>query len=384
MPPARKPGSRDLPPNLYQNARSGAVYYRYRDPRTGRYHGMGANKQTAIKDAKALNAAILAQMAGKRLESIASGRTGVTLSALIDKHAEYSEQQQQKGKLAANTIKAKASIGRAIVRLKGAAQLVDFGVADAAEIIQMYLDRDPPNERMAQSVRSEGIEIFKTGIALGLVKENPFAQTRGVSVDVNRARLTLDSFRAIYQQAQASKQAWLARSIELAVLTGQRREDIASIEFRPRKEATAWVDGETLYVIQQKTGNRVAVPLSLRLDALGLCLADVIAKCRDNIVSRYAVHHGRGSKGSVPGEQVWKDTITRRFSDARDAAAEHEKLWEKDKTPPTFHELRSLAERLHNEQGGVDTQVLLGHRDPRSTALYKDSRGAEWMRVKAG
>lgn len=50
MPPARKPGSRDLPPNLYQNARSGAVYYRYRDPRTGRYHGMGANKQTAIKD----------------------------------------------------------------------------------------------------------------------------------------------------------------------------------------------------------------------------------------------------------------------------------------------------------------------------------------------
>lgn len=386
MPPSRKPGSRDLPPNLYQNMRNGAVYYRYRDPRTGRYHGMGSNKPTAIKDAKALNAAILAQMAGNRLEAIASGHTGITLSTLIARHAEYNEQQYSKGKLAANTIKAKVSIGRAIVRLKGAVPLADFGVADAAEIIQMYLDRDPPNERMAQSVRSEGIEIFKTGIALGMVKENPFAQTRGISVEVNRARLTLESFRAIYQRAIVSQQTWLSRSIELAILTGQRREDIASIEFRPRKEANAWVDGDTLYVIQQKTGNRVAIPLSLRLDALGLCLADVIAKCRDNIISRYAIHHGRGIKGSVPGEQVWKDTITRRFSDARDAAAQasEKPLWDAGKTPPTFHELRSLSERLYNEQGGIDTQVLLGHRDPRSTAIYKDSRGAEWMRVKAG
>lgn len=49
--------------------------------------------------------------------------------------------------------------------------------------------------------------------------------------------------------------------------------------------------------------------------------------------------------------------------------------------PPTFHEIRSLAERLYDEQG-VNTQALLGHRDPRTTALYKDVRGAEWIKVK--
>ena len=182
---------------------------------------MWPNKPTAIKDAKALNAAILAQMAGKRLEAIASGHTGITLSTLIARHAEYNEQQHQKGKLAANTIKAKVSIGKAITRFKGHVPLASFGVADAAEIIQVYLDRDPPNERMAQSVRSEGIEIFKTGIALGMVKENPFAQTRGISVEVNRARLTLESFRAIYQRAIVSQQTWLSRSIELAMQTNK-------------------------------------------------------------------------------------------------------------------------------------------------------------------
>jgi hypothetical protein len=50
-------------------------------------------------------------------------------------------------------------------------------------------------------------------------------------------------------------------------------------------------------------------------------------------------------------------------------------------TPPTFHEIRSLAERLYHQQG-VNTQEVLGHRDAKSTATYRDSRGAEWVEVK--
>lgn len=51
------------------------------------------------------------------------------------------------------------------------------------------------------------------------------------------------------------------------------------------------------------------------------------------------------------------------------------------RTPPTFHELRSLSERLYRDQG-INTQALLGHRHARMTEVYNDPRGAEWGTVK--
>lgn len=386
MPPRRRPGSLDLPDNLYATTdkASGRIYYRYKDIRTGTFHGMGSDKASAIADAKALNAAILAQLAGARVEAIARpAAAGPRLSAVILKHQELCEKLHSKGKLAANTIKSKKSIGNAIAKAKGQLTLDEFTVRDAVEILDTYIEAG--KERMAQSIRSEGIEIFKTAIAQGWATDNPFAKTRAISVDVQRARLVLDTYRQIHD-ASLELPAWIARSMELAIVTAQRREDVANVEFRPRADATTWVESGVLYVIQQKTGNRVAIPLSLRLDVLGIEVGEVIARCRDNIVSRYAVHHTRPYGNCKPGDQVWIDTITKGFARARDLAASRsaEPLWEADKTPPTFHELRSLAERLYNAQGNVDTQLLLGHKDPRSTAIYKDARGAEWVRVQAG
>lgn len=51
------------------------------------------------------------------------------------------------------------------------------------------------------------------------------------------------------------------------------------------------------------------------------------------------------------------------------------------KTPPTYHEIRSLAERLYRAQG-VDTQALLGHRHPRMTKVNADPRQAEWLKIR--
>ncbi|KDM91337.1 hypothetical protein EA58_12285 [Photobacterium galatheae] len=48
--------------------------------------------------------------------------------------------------------------------------------------------------------------------------------------------------------------------------------------------------------------------------------------------------------------------------------------------PPSFHELRSLAERTYSKIG-IDTQLLLGHRDRRMTDKYADIRGAEYVVV---
>ncbi|HGP4140518.1 TPA: integrase, partial [Enterobacter roggenkampii] len=52
--------------------------------------------------------------------------------------------------------------------------------------------------------------------------------------------------------------------------------------------------------------------------------------------------------------------------------------WEK---MPTFHEQRSLSERLYEGQG-INTRQLLGHSSDRMTAQYHNDRGLEWVKVK--
>lgn len=70
------------------------------------------------------------------------------------------------------------------------------------------------------------------------------------------------------------------------------------------------------------------------------------------------------------------NTLTMNFSKARDKAGIE---WG-DGTPATFHEQRSLAERLYHTQG-IDTQILLGHKSIKQTALYHDDRKKEWKKV---
>lgn len=70
------------------------------------------------------------------------------------------------------------------------------------------------------------------------------------------------------------------------------------------------------------------------------------------------------------------NTITMNFSKARDEA----KIDWGDGTPATFHEQRSLSERLYNEQG-IETRKLLGHKSQRQTDRYNDDRGKTWIKV---
>lgn len=76
------------------------------------------------------------------------------------------------------------------------------------------------------------------------------------------------------------------------------------------------------------------------------------------------------------GDQVSAKTLTSTFKKARDKSG---LTWEEG-TAPTFHEQRSLSERLYREQG-IDTQKLLGHKTMKMTDRYNDDRGKEWIIV---
>lgn len=380
MPPKRK-SNKDLPPNLYPatDTRDGVTRYRYRDPRSGKFHGMGADKAQAIADAKALNAIIAQGMAQARVAGITNSVTVTPtltpkLSAVILKHLELCDIRLSRGKLSQNTLKSKRSHGEAIRRTLGDKSIGEVTVKDFAALLASYVDQG--KDRAAQAIRSEAIEIWKTAIAEGIVSDNIPAKTRSVDVSVKRERLTLESYLKIRQSADGLE-SWISLSMDLAMVTAQRREDISMMEFKPREGASAWVQDGSLWVIQRKTGNRVCIPLSLRNEALGLSVGEVIAECRDRVVSKYLLHHKKGRHFVKPGDPVWRDTLTKGFAKARDLTG-----LEWNGTPPSFHEMRSLAIRLYAEQG-VDVQALAGHKDAATTALYRDVRGAEWIRVSA-
>lgn len=370
----RRKGNTELPNNLYRyhDPRTDRTYYRYRDPRTGKFHGLGTNHVQAVADALALNAAILVTLQSARIAAIAKPvqtASSPTLGRVILHHLERAEKLHERGRLADNTLKAKRSHGEAWRLRLGSLPIGDIGVRDIAEALAGYIDQG--KERAAQALRSEAIEIWKTALSEGWVDDNPAAKTRAITPEIKRARLTLEVFQAIYQQTENT---WLKNAMALALLTGQRREDIALAQFSEIHDGGWWC-------VQKKTGSRVFLPLELRLDVFGQSLEEVVRQCRStNILSRHIIHQTHPRGNSPVGSPIWKDTLTKAFH-AEVLALGND--WE-GKQPPTFHELRSLAERLYAAQGNVNTQTLLGHRDPRSTALYKDTRGAEWVMVKVG
>ncbi|MFK1307472.1 tyrosine-type recombinase/integrase [Pseudomonas aeruginosa] len=91
------------------------------------------------------------------------------------------------------------------------------------------------------------------------------------------------------------------------------------------------------------------------------------------------IPHHRTISRAKAGQPIMLDTISAAFADARDRAAKKHGL-DFGASPPSFHEMRSLATRLHEEEGR-DAQRLLGHRSAKMTDLYRDSRGAEWIDV---
>ncbi len=86
------------------------------------------------------------------------------------------------------------------------------------------------------------------------------------------------------------------------------------------------------------------------------------------------MHYRHTTAQAKRGEQVTPNTLTTTFKNARDKCG---LTWEKG-TAPTFHEQRSLSERLYREQG-INTQKLLGHKTQNMTAKYHDDRGTEWQ-----
>ena len=221
-------------------------------------------------------------------------------------------------------------------------------------------------------------DVYVEAIANGEAEVNPAAHVKKPSAPGLRKRLTLDVWKAMLDLSEASPQRWVRALLLLGLATGQRRGDLVKMKF------SDVVDGH-LRVEQQKkarkkVGARLAIPLSLRLDATGMTLGDVIEHCKT------IGKPGNTMLRQANGRPIEMSSLTARFHElivavcGEDAYQRFE--W------PSLHEVRSLSARTYISEGMTPAQVqtLLGHKHSEMTQIYLDDRGlteAEWKTVEA-
>lgn len=354
-PRQRKPINVPLRPGM----RVRAGYYSWTNPETGKEYGLGRDRQKAIKEVIAAevhfaskHASLLERITGAadtwgewcdEFEKIIAAR---------DSRPNTRRIRKSQMKRLRTCFKPDMAVSR--ITTKDCAKVIDAIVAEG-------------KDRTAQAFRSFLLDCFDRMIAKGKRTDNPAQVLDEVKVKVKRSRLSFETFMALYK---ATSIVWLRNAMALAIVSGQAREDCRDAQFTDIHDGCWWNE-------RGKTGAKIQLPLELRLDCFGMSLEDVVKQCRSTgILSRHLIHQTQRAKGARLGKAMHVNLITRGFS------WELAKLgldWGGKKSP-TFHEIRSLSSRLYKEQGNVNPQELLGHKDPRTTAVYTDGRG-EWVKV---
>lgn len=384
----RSSKKRGWPDGLYE--RNG--YFSWRNPLTGRELGIG---RVPVGEAKAqaseANIAIAGMRDRPRLIHRLEGRSETTWLAwlavyqrklgLYDKAngIEADPEHAPEVDLAKGT---RATYGAVVrkIRLTWAEQLSLPLTAVDTKIIADGLDRIKKNTpSLAVGVRARLHQMFDMAIAQGWIDRNPVEVTAKLSAKVQRSRFTWDVFQKLYEAQPAGR---LRNAMALALVSGQPREVLCAARFtdvgmlkRPGMEPI-----ECWMFTRGKTGAKIAIPVDVRLNALGMSLRDVIAQCRSTgVLSPYMLHIHKRHANHKLGAAVSAQRLTTEFRQAVSALGVK---W--DGTPPSLHELRSLSKRLYELQGGVNTLDLLGHKTEAMGELYADARGAEYKLVSIG
>ncbi len=361
-------------PNLYPlfSRKANKVYWRYRHPVTGKYHALGDNEQEAREIAIEANSRLAEQRSRQFLalsDRVAQIKgKNITVSTWLDRYWKIQEDRLSAGDIKLNTFKQKRKPVDLLRQKFAMKSLPEVDARDIASLLDEYTNAGQP--RMGQVVRSVLIDVFKEAQHVGEVPPgyNPAFATKQPRRKVTRQRLNLVEWQKIFDIAD-KQHHYMGNAMLLAVVTGRRLGDISSMKF-----CDIW--GDHLHVIQEKTGAKLAIPLSIRCDALNMSLREVVARCRDYSISQYLVHYFRPTSMAQRGAKVPGNTLATNFSKARDKT---DIDWG-DGTPATFHEQRSLAERLYKSQG-INTQILLGHKTQSQTDRYHDDRGKDWIKV---
>lgn len=297
-----------------------------------------------------------------------------TMGQWLDVHL---QQLGEKG-YAAQTMKNRTACIAHLRRLWGDRPIASIKPHDVATGLKSF---GPKETSKSSRVLSELRDAFAEAIAAGWVDINPAQPIKRPVHKVIRARLKFEVWQAMWNQAKTGPQRWVESMLLLAVVTGQRRGDLAKMRFC---DVVTDDDGQQVLRIEQQKqagkgyGARVAIPLSLYMEAIGMTVGDVIEHCRSSAKPGATLLRKAG------GGPIEESSLSARFHELILAvlgpAAHQPYEW------PSLHEARSLSARLYLQQGlpRETVQTLLGHKHAEMTELYADDRGlsaAKWKRV---
>lgn len=358
--------NRGFPPNLYQNS---AGYFYYTNPHNRQTKGLGRDKAHAFSEARAANA-LLATMSKSSLADWVSGKKDYSLADWIPI---YKELWIGQSKPAPDTLRNATGYLNRIANADFAwMQLRDITTAHMAKFLDDVKAESGSPTRT--NIRARLSDVFRMAETQGLRDDNtnPVTATYKLSEKAKRERLTLEQFKLIHDNAPL----WLQRAMYLSLLTAQRRGDIAKMKYADVK------DGH-LFIIQEKSRGEIKLQQDVRigLKAVGMTIADAIKNCRDLIASKYMIHHTERQGSAKPGNPVSENGLSNAFQAAREAAGI---TATEGRTPPSFHEIRSLAQRLYREEYGAEfARDMLGHKDIKMTNEYDDMRGKGYKLISA-
>lgn len=225
------------------------------------------------------------------------------------------------------------------------------------EISGLVMGIHKAHPQLAKRVLIEAKDFFNEAVSYAWLLRSPAASIKAPRVRVMRERLKLEQWQKIYAWSVANQPPWVSRMLVLALVTGQRRSDLEKMRFDD-----VW--DHHLHVVQAKTGTRLALPLELRMEAIGVSVGEAIEACRKYAVGEVFLLRKHN------GLPLGMASLSARFEEAREAALPAFTSGH----PPSLHECRSLSERLYRIQG-INTMVLLGHKHQEMTDLYNDDRG---------
>ncbi|HGM5416889.1 TPA: tyrosine-type recombinase/integrase [Serratia liquefaciens] len=346
-----------LPKNLTFRRNRNAFYWR--NPVTKKEISLGQiARRDAIAQAIEANHYIEQNYSPVLLLEKIKGSQEYTLNSWLERYDVLFKRRN----LAENTYKVRIGQIATISERMGGMVLSKITTRHVAEFLETWIAQD--KKTMAATMRSVLSDIFREAIVEGHIENNPVTPTRAAKVVVKRERLELVQYIHIRETA-ATMPPWFSLAMDLALVTGQRREDLTQFRF------DHVVNGR-LQVEQGKTGAMISLPLDLELKAVNLRLGTVIDRCR--LASTTDFMLSAGIRKNSPDGSLHPDGLTKKFVATRKASG-----LEFEENPPTFHEIRSLAGRLYEKEKGKEfAQKLLGHKSEKMTGKYLDSRGKEY------
>lgn len=358
--------NKGLPANLYQNS---AGYFYFIDPESKKSKGLGREKARAFAEARAGNAAI----ANRKPSSLVDWLTGKQDYTLAEWVPVYKELWTAKTGPAPNTTRNAAGYLNRIAAADFAwMRMTEIGTAHVAAFLEATERESGPST--ATGMRARLGDVFRWAETQGVIEagRNPVTATYTPSRTVKRSRLTLEQFHLV----RAKAPAWLQRCMMLALTTGQRRDDVANMKFGDVRDGY-------LHIVQGKSQGKIKLQqdVNIRLAVVGISIGEAIAECRDLIVSRYMIHHAARRGTARPGDKLSPNGISNAF---QEAVGEARIEVAEGRTPPSFHEIRSLSERLYRAEFGADfAQSMMGHKTASMTAKYDDLRGMGYQVILA-